>query len=506
MRIILLSALLLSASVGMAQKSDPSTYASTITAADLKKHLTIIAGPEMEGRNAASEGERKAAAYLESQYKRLGLKPGNGDSYMQNFPLFQDELVEKKLSVNGRVFEWDKDYSIAMQMIGSGSFNYNEVVFAGYGIVDSLTNDYANLNVTGKMVLILEGSPNSTTPANPRAITPYSTLGKVNTAVSKGASGVLIVSKSGFPRRTPTNTKGGMSLTKAATPRINVASVSEEVASTLLGRTSKIGIDEMKSLNKGSYKSEFALTAIKKTNELQSGNVIAVLPGTDKADEYVFVTSHYDHEGIINGEIYYGADDDGSGTVSVVEIAEAFVNAKKKGQGPRRTIVFMNVSGEEKGLLGSRYYSEHPIYPLDKTTVDLNIDMVGRIDPTYKGDSMNYVYVIGDDKLSSDLTPITNEVNQKYFKMELDRRFNDPNDTNRFYYRSDHYNFAAKGVPIIFYFNGTHRDYHRPTDTVDKINFDLMEKRVRLIYHTAWVIAQKDTMLKRDIPLNMPPR
>jgi len=192
--------------------------------------------------------------------------------------------------------------------------------------------------------------------------------------------------------------------------------------------------------------------------------------------------------------------------VSVLEIAEAFVNAKKKGEGPRRTIVFMNVSGEEKGLLGSRYYSEHPIYPLDKTTVDLNIDMVGRIDPTYKGDSMNYVYVIGDDKLSSDLTPITNEVNQKYFKMELDRRFNDPNDTNRFYYRSDHYNFAAKGVPIIFYFNGTHRDYHRPTDTVDKINFDLMEKRVRLIYHTAWVIAQKDTMLKRDIPLNMPPR
>ncbi len=182
------------------------------------------------------------------------------------------------------------------------------------------------------------------------------------------------------------------------------------------------------------------------------------------------------------------------------------MNAKKKGEGPRRSIVFMNVSGEEKGLLGSRYYSEHPIYPLDKTTVDLNIDMVGRIDPTYKGDSMNYVYVIGDDKLSSDLTPITNEVNQKYFKMELDRRFNDPNDTNRFYYRSDHFNFAAKGVPIIFYFNGTHRDYHRPTDTVDKINFDLMEKRVRLIYHTAWVIAQKDTMLKRDIPLNMPPR
>lgn len=256
MRKFLLSALLLSASMSMAQKGDPATYASTITAADLKKHLTIIAGPEMEGRNAASEGERKAAAYLESQYKRLGLKPGNGNSYLQNFPLFQDELVEKKLSVNGRVFEWDKDYSIAMQMVGSGSFNYNEVIFAGYGIVDSVTNDYANLNVTGKMVLILEGTPNSTTPANPRAVTPYSTFGKINTAVSKGATGVLIVSKSGFPRRTPTNTKGGMSLTKSNPSRVNVASISEEVASALLGRTNKIGVDEIKSLNKGTYKSE----------------------------------------------------------------------------------------------------------------------------------------------------------------------------------------------------------------------------------------------------------
>jgi Zn-dependent M28 family amino/carboxypeptidase len=165
----------------------------------------------------------------------------------------------------------------------------------------------------------------------------------------------------------------------------------------------------------------------------------------------------------------------------------------------------MNVSGEEKGLLGSQYYSEHPVFPLDKTSVDLNIDMVGRIDPTYKGDSMNYVYVIGEDKLSSDLQPITDKVNKNY-NMELDRRFNDPKDPNRFYYRSDHYNFAAKGVPVIFYFNGTHADYHKPTDTVEKINFDLMEKRVRIIFETAWEMATREEMLKRDLPLNMPGR
>lgn len=504
MRIILLSALLLSAATGMAQKGDPATYASTITAADLKKHLTIVAGPEMEGREAASEGERKAAAYLESQYKKLGLKPGNGNSYLQPFTLFQSELTETGFSVNGRSFQLDKDYSLSVAMVPNGKSMINEVVFAGYGLSDSSRNDYANLDVKGKLVLILEGLPGNASVTNPRG--PGSSFAKMTVARSKGASGVLVVSKN-FPRTNPSQLKGGLSINKPTTDvTFTSITISEEIASALLGRTAKLNVQQISELNKGVYRSELSIKADKKINELQSANVIAVLPGTDKADEYVFITSHYDHEGIINGQIYYGADDDGSGTVSVLEIAEAFVNAKKKGEGPRRTIVFMNVSGEEKGLLGSRYYSEHPIYPLDKTTVDLNIDMVGRIDPTYKGDSMNYVYVIGDDKLSSDLTPITNEVNQKYFKMELDRRFNDPNDTNRFYYRSDHYNFAAKGVPIIFYFNGTHRDYHRPTDTVDKINFDLMEKRVRLIYHTAWVIAQKDTMLKRDIPLNMPPR
>ena len=164
-------------------------------------------------------------------------------------------------------------------------------------------------------------------------------------------------------------------------------------------------------------------------------------------------------------------------------------------------MVFMTVSGEEEGLWGSEYYTDHHLFPLGKTSVDLNIDMVGRIDSGYKGDSLNYVYTIGEDKLSSDLLPISDSINKKYVKMQLDRRFNDPNDKNRFYYRSDHYNFAKNGVPVIFYFNGVHPDYHRPTDTVEKINFDLMAKRVQLVYYTAWAMANRDKMLNRDIPL-----
>ena len=258
----------------------------------------------------------------------------------------------------------------------------------------------------------------------------------------------------------------------------------------------------LKDIRIGIYATNASITINKTTNNLESSNVMGLLEGTDKKDEYVILTSHYDHLGKRDdGTIYYGADDDGSGTVSVIEMAEAFAEAKAKGKGPRRSILFMTVSGEEKGLWGSEYYAAHPVYPLAKTSVDLNTDMVGRIDPSYKGDSTNYVFVIGEDKLSSDLMKITDSINQTS-KMELDRRYNDPKDPNRFYYRSDHYNFAKMGVPIIFYFNGVHKDYHRPTDTVDKINFDVMEKRVRLIFNTAWVMANREEMLKRDLPLN----
>ena len=214
------------------------------------------------------------------------------------------------------------------------------------------------------------------------------------------------------------------------------------------------------------------------------------------------VSAHYDHLGKRDTVIYYGADDDGSGTVSVLELAAAFAKAKAAGNGPRRSILFLANSGEEKGLWGSEYYSDHPAYSLANTTVDLNIDMIGRIDPNRKhGDSTNYVYVVGDDKLSSDLHPISVEQNKKYTKLELDYKFNDPKDPERIFYRSDHFNFARKGVPIIFYFDGIHKDYHQPTDTPDKINYDMLEKRARLVFYTAWEMANRDGMLKRDIPL-----
>jgi len=238
-------------------------------------------------------------------------------------------------------------------------------------------------------------------------------------------------------------------------------------------------------------------------------NVVAVLEGTDLKDEYLVITAHMDHLGKRNDSvIYYGADDDGSGTVGVLEIAKAFAKAKANGKGPRRSIVFMTVSGEEKGLWGSEYYTNHPIFPLEKTTANLNIDMIGRSDASRKqGDSTNYVYVVGDDKISTDLKPISEAVNKKFLKMELDYKFNDPKDPNRIYFRSDHFNFASKGVPIIFYYDGMlGADYHKPTDTPDKINYELLKKRAQLVFYTAWEMANRNEMLKRDLKLEIPGR
>lgn len=228
-----------------------------------------------------------------------------------------------------------------------------------------------------------------------------------------------------------------------------------------------------------------------------SENIWAFIEGTDKKDEIVVVSAHYDHVGMKNGEVYNGADDDGSGTVALLEIAQAFKQAEKDGFKPKRSILFLHVTGEEHGLHGSRYYSQNPLFPLDKTVADINIDMIGRRD-TLHTNTNNYVYVIGSDRLSSELHTINEEMNNKYTKMELDYKYNDRNDPERIYYRSDHYNFAKHGIPAIFFFNGIHADYHKPTDTPDKIEYDALAKRAQLAFALAWELANRPEKIKVD--------
>ena len=238
------------------------------------------------------------------------------------------------------------------------------------------------------------------------------------------------------------------------------------------------------------------LTRLKEPSD--SENVVAFIKGTEKPDEIIVISAHLDHVGMNkDGEVFNGADDDGSGTVAVLEIAEAFKKAVDEGNGPKRSILFLHVTGEEKGLLGSRYYTENPIFPIANTIANLNIDMIGRVDERHKGNP-NYVYLIGSDKLSTSLHEVSEAMNTKYTSLELDYKYNDENDPNRFYYRSDHYNFAKLNVPIIFYFNGTHADYHKETDTPDKINYEQLETRTRLVFHTAWEVANRKVTIVAD--------
>lgn len=503
MKKLLLSVAVIASIAATAQKDPAKKFAETITAKDLKSKLTVIAGPGMEGRETATEGQRKAATFIENHFKKLGLQPGAGTGYQMEYPVYQDSLQSVSFSVNGTTFSPDKDFTISGSSFATIDRSAKDVVFASLGIVDSTTNDYDGLNISKKWVMLIDGTradldktPDAESRASLRAL-----YAKVALAKKNGARGVIIISND-FPKKEAFSRLGNMQLKQTADSSvIPVVYASAQVASAILGKQVSTLKDLAKAV-RGVYPAIINLNAIRFTKTLHSTNVLGVLPGTDKKDEYVFVTGHYDHLGKKGDIIYYGADDDGSGTTSVLQIAEAFAKAKAKGISPKRTIVFMTVSGEEKGLWGSEYYSEHPAFPLDKTSVDLNIDMVGRIDPDRKeGDSTNYVYTIGEDKLSSELFGISDSINKKYMNMELDRRFNDPNDPNKFYYRSDHFNFAKKGVPVIFYFNGVHADYHRPTDTVDKINFNVMEKRVRLVFYTAWEMANRENMLKRDIPL-----
>ena len=231
---------------------------------------------------------------------------------------------------------------------------------------------------------------------------------------------------------------------------------------------------------------------------VKTENVAAIIEGSTYPNEYIVLTAHLDHVGIENGEIFNGADDDGSGSMALLEIAEAFKLAELDGNRPKRSIVILHVSAEEKGLLGSKYYTDNPLYPLDQTITNLNVDMIGRTDPTRNSNNDEYIYLIGTDRLSTMLHETSEKVNYKTVNLELDYRFNAWDDPNRFYERSDHWHFAKNNIPVIFYFSGTHEDYHQPTDTAEKIRYDLLTKRTRLIFHTAWEIANMDERIEVD--------
>lgn len=511
-------------SAGIKKSPSPNKYAETITANDLRTHLTVLASDEFEGRETGEAGQKKAAVYISDFFKSVGIPAQQDGSWYQNVKLVKISGGTSTFNIHDAsnpdthvLFEPQKDYYYASATPGL-EIAGTQFCFLGYGIDDPKYSDYAAIDSSyykDKILIVLDGEPSTngiftiTGDSKPGKWTKQRRA-KIQAAREHGVKALIIV---------PADYEKSKELAKHSIEGYSLvpdeaASVTEEHLAVLYMRPgaartiiSTAGeprtVEELRNeINLTGkpiavvIKSEGNLSITRKEEKLTTENVLGFVEGSDLKDEIIVVTAHYDHLGKHDGVVYNGADDDGSGTVAVMELAEAFMKAKQDGHGPRRSMLFMTVSGEEKGLLGSAWYTRHPVYPLTNTICNLNIDMIGRVDDEHSNDS-NFVYVIGSDKISPDLKKSIEAANKKYCSIKLDYRYDDENDPNMFYYRSDHYNFAKNGIPVAFFFNGTHADYHKETDEVSKINFSLMQKRARLVFYAAWDLANRNKPLAK---------
>ena len=521
-------------------------YAETITASDLAAHLYVFASDYFEGRETGTRGQKLAATYLAGQYRKLGLEPKgtaqpsdlySPEAYFQPFTLTSSQVQRATLSaaVDGEnvfrsTYTPDAQDDLAFLAAGRPENAEGGVLFAGYGITERDFDELAaavdaGLDATGKWVLLFDGEPLD---RDGRSLltddgTPTDNLDRWYTKFVRfyrsgigSPVGFLIVSDASplqqlsFRDQAAARAEevGNLALIENA-PKASqfppVFHISTKAANALL-RTSGRTVSELQRAIHSSLTPivfDVAGATVQSTarvgpREVSTENVLAYVEGSDLKDEVVVISSHYDHLGMNpaapgDDGIYNGADDDGSGTVTTLELAEAFMTAKRDGVGPRRSVLFLNFTGEEKGLLGSEYYADHePVIPLDATVTNLNIDMIGRHDPEHAGDE-DYIYVIGSRVVSEDLDRISTRANDLIESgLELDHLYNTPDDPNRYFARSDHWNFGKHRVPFIFYFDGGHAQYHGVDDEADRIDYDQMARVGRLIFATAWQVANQD--------------
>lgn len=484
-------------SSGNAQDASVQKYGNIITEADLKDNLSILASDALEGRETGTRGQKMAAAFIKAYFEELELiGPVNGD-YYQNIDLYTTRPGHSYVKVGGSQFNNFTDITYYGNDDSSGEVSM-PLVFAGDGSDAVLQN----VDIKDKAVLLVTGED---FPSNEN-------LGAIR---AKGAKMIFVShSKTKSEFNTVSNQirslGGRRDLTLKKPMDTNLIPGVFVVSPLMTEKFFGLSREQLVKINEGGYRKaafrkikpvEIQYLTSKGFRLIKSENVLGFLEGSDKKNEILIITAHYDHVGKKeHGEgdlIHNGADDDGSGTVAVMQIAKAFTQAKLEGKGPRRSILFMLVTAEEKGLLGSDYYTQKPVFPLEQTVVNLNIDMIGRRDPQHR-DSAPYVYVIGADKLSSQLNELSEATNKLYTKLIFDYTYNDVNHPDRLYYRSDHWNFARNNIPIIFYFDGIHEDYHKPSDEIEKIEFDLLMKRTQCVFYTAWEIANREERVAPD--------
>jgi hypothetical protein len=499
-----------------------------ITADQLRDYLTFIASDEMEGRDTPSRGLDTVARFLAMNLSRWGFKPaGDSGSYFQKIALRRQRIDPEKTraEVNGRVLTLGEDYipgSAAGSVTGS-------LVFAGNGWLIKARNvdAYKNINARGKIAVVF-GAPNSF----PRSLRRSDLDGKPGEdwmgvseyATRQGVIGLIHVPDFQYiafwnRARQRMFERGSLGVEKfqtEATPRIPWITVSPEFANSLFQSEQQQATALFEQVTRAEQIPAFELKPEKKfsiniavdNENLATQNVVAIWEGSDPVlkNEYVALGAHYDHVGVSSQQrddkIFNGADDDGSGTTALLAMAEALSRASVR---PKRSVLFVWHAGEEKGLWGSRYFTEYPTVPLDHIVAQINLDMIGRSKQTGDNDprnrelsAPNEIYVIGSKLMSTELGDLTATVNRSFLNLTYDYRYDDPNDPNRFFSRSDHYNYARKGVPIIFFFDGVHQDYHQPGDSADKIDYQKMEKVTQTIYMTLWEVANKAARPKVD--------
>lgn len=482
--------------------SDPTPFAAGIAAADLENHLTILASDAFEGRETGEAGAEKAAAYIASHFQSLGIEPYDGITYYQPVELIRSQISGGRAAAGESELVFLEDF---LFYPGLKATEFNDLPM----VAISQVNQLETADVAGKAVVVLapegegetlwqSGLNDIRTAAAAAGAAAVITVGQDLSVIRSRMKPWLLRKSLRLNREEPEEREG----TRIATFMVAASATSDWWTGSAMKSWKKWEKKQRKGIELPAEELahvRWSFSLESQVEDVIAQNVLGFIPGSDSLlrDEVVVITAHYDHVGIIDGEIHNGADDDGSGTVTVLELAEAFTEAVNNGAGPRRSVLLMTVVGEEKGLLGSEWYADHPIWPLENTVANLNIDMIGRVDENHPDDD-RYVYLIGSDKLSSELHEISEAANTQYTNLALDYTFNAPDDPNRFYYRSDHYNFAKNNIPVIFYFSGVHEDYHRPGDDAEKIHYDKTAEIGQLVFYTAWQLVNQDKRIEVD--------
>lgn len=463
-------------------------FAPLVNPATLRQHVEVLASDSIEGRETAEPGMQKAVHYVEKQLQSIGLKPAFGSSFRQEVPFVKWNSNAYTVAYGKQEYVAGKDFYMMPPAQTSQIFVSSKAFWVC--AIDTVPTQSETLK-HGAVLLLTSHVKN---------ITNDSLNNLINASIKKLSElkPVAILVERDFSgerekRQIRRMDSGMLSLVKSEkSDQPPVCYIAPSVFRNL-----KKGSKSDKKSNSPVIHTKENFTMSVNGYRTTCYNVGGILPGGDVGNEYIVVTAHLDHLGKRDSVIYYGADDDGSGCAAVMNLAAAFAEAKRQGVVLKRSVLFLLFTGEEKGLLGSTYFTENPPIPMEQTVANLNMDMIGRTDTVSRKDN-RYVYIIGSDKMSQDLHQLSENTNNSCCQISLDYTYNEESHPMRLYYRSDHYSFVKKGVPAIFYFTGLHDDYHKPTDTADKVDYVKTASIAQLVFSTAWELANRPTRITVD--------